>query len=145
MDRETLVNHRIQEARNFIELLTNDQQFVFSSAYLMEDLEDDEWTLNIVSPIIDAVGFKGGYGAFRRVFEAHPEIDLERSKVRPHRTDDPVATEAIDFIRCYPAAEAFRLGAVFLKGHFIQMAYLYPMVLDGKTAAEIRGEAVSAS
>ena len=139
MDQETLVINRIDEARKLIDRLAQDQDFLVTDAYWMEDLEFDGWTLHIASPKIDEIGIAGGYGVVTLALENRPEIHVDIDEVRPERTDTPAVIEVRAFLRSYPATEAFRLKGVFLKGHFVQRAYIYPVLLDGKAEVGVQG------
>ena len=133
MDQETLVINRFVEARKLLDFLAEEQQLVASDAFWMDSLEENKWTLYIASPKINEIGITEGYGALLLTLRDHPEIHLDVDDILPRSTDDPTILEVLDAIRRAPAIELFfRLGGVFLKGHFVQRAYIYPVQLDGK-------------
>ena len=134
MDQATLVIDRLAEARKLIECLASDQDAPVSAAYWLESLEDDEWTLHLVSPKFDRAGGTVGYLEVISALRDPPKIQLRADDVRPEPTGDPVVVEVLEFLRAYPVAETFRLKGVFLKGHFVQRAYIFPVKLDDQMA-----------
>jgi hypothetical protein len=140
VDQETLVINRIDEARKLLDSLSEEQPLVVSDAFWMDSLEDDKWTLYIASPKIEEIGITGGYSALILTLKAHPEIQLDVDDILPRSTDDPTVVEVLNAIRRCSAIEAFQLGGVFLKGHFVQRAYIYPVRVDGQTWPGGRGD-----
>jgi hypothetical protein len=132
VDQESLVIDRIDEARKLVDSLAEAHCLIVSDAFWMDSLEDDDWTLYLASPTIGEIGVTGGYGAILLTLRDHPEIHLDVDHIRPRSTDDPTILEVIKSIGEASAKDVFRLGGVFLKGRFVQRAYIYPVQLNGK-------------
>jgi hypothetical protein len=131
MDQATLVDDRIADARKLIDYLSRQGRLDVSAAYWMESLDDDDvrWYLHIISPTIDRIGLKEAYVALISTFNDHPDVPIVIEDINLKSPDNAVAAEVLDFLEHYPASEAFRLKGVYLKGHFVDRACIYPVKL----------------
>ena len=140
MGKTSLVDHRIEEGLKLVDCLAREGRLDVSAAYWIEDLDDQEWTLSIVSPAFDEPRTEYPYRAINEVLRKHPEIDLDSREIWPKSTDDRKVLEIIDFLRNYPASEAFRMGGAFLKGRWVEASYVYPIKLDDMVVSAGRGD-----
>jgi hypothetical protein len=135
MDKATLVDDRIAEARKLVEDLNQQGRMVVSAAYWIDAFEDDgRWYLHIISPTIDEVGFTQAHIALLAMIDSRRSIHVGRDEIVLKPPDSPPVVEILDFLRRYPASEAFRYKGVYLLGHFVEKAGIYPILLDGELA-----------
>jgi hypothetical protein len=135
MGKTALVNQRIEEGRKLVDCLTREGRLQVLAAYWIYDMDDQEWSLHIASPTFDNSVRKHPYLPIIDTLREHPEIDLEDERIWPAPTDDRKVVEILDFLRNYPAAEAFQLRGVYHKGRWVETSCIYPIKLDDMMVA----------
>jgi hypothetical protein len=140
MGKTTLVDHRIEEGRKLVDLLTREGRLEVTAAYWIMDLADQEWTFPIVTPTYEEQGEKDPRRVINSTLREHPEIDLDSGDIRPRPPEDRKVVEIVNYLRNYPAAEAFRLGGVGLKGRWVETSYIYPIKLDDMMVSANRND-----
>jgi hypothetical protein len=125
-----LVDHRIEEGRKLVDLLTREGRLEVTAAYWIEDIADREWTFPIVTPTYEEQGEKNPRRVINDALREHPEIDLDSGDIRPRPPEDRKVVEIVNHLRNYPADEAFRYRGVGFHGRWVESSYIYPIKLD---------------
>lgn len=78
MDKTTLVGPDLDEGRKFLELLRQSHVKVNASLWQRDEIME-QWSLVIVTPLVDELGVKGTYRRLMEVLDSaaeRPRIDL---------------------------------------------------------------------
>jgi hypothetical protein len=126
VDQNYLVEDRIEDGLKLVQKLIADGFEVKAAFWMLPGEEGSEWTLYIVSPAYDA---EGPAKAYRAVYEALRSVTdpwVAMSDVKVIGLHNPIARDAMEILRRYPAKMPLHFRTRQLGQVNIEGLYIYP-------------------
>ena len=139
MDTITLVAEQIGDGQRLIDGLGRENLPVRTACWV-KPIEEDRWSLFLVSPLVDEKGSTSAYGEVYRVLRSLGTSYITASDIRLIGVGDPITRDTLEIQSQHPGRLATRSRRPMLGSLGIEEVYVYPapLALRGDNAEKRR-------
>jgi hypothetical protein len=138
MDTIALVEEQIADGERLLNRLCQESIPVVAAAWL-KPVEDDRWSLCLVTPLVDKEGLAGAYREVYRHLRSLDNPWITDSDIRLVGERHPVAKDLLEILHRYPGVSPTRSRRPSLGGMPVEEVYLYPAVHEKPVQLTIYG------
>jgi hypothetical protein len=127
MDKDTLVENRLDDGRKLVEELPR-RGFDVAAAFWLQPSEYGKWSFTIVSPVVDAEGIAAAYRQLHPLVRAMPQpFGIDPLEIKLIGPSHPIARDVLAILgrSRRPGAAPIRWGGTALGNTIVEDAYLY--------------------
>jgi hypothetical protein len=115
MDTSTLVDAQIDDGQRLLDRL-GDEGFVVRAAGWVKPIDEDRWSLYIVTPAVDQLGPLEAYRRVLRALRSLDDVGITGSEIKLVGEKHAVAQDLVDLLRRLPASSLARFRPPLLGG-----------------------------
>ena len=124
MDQGSLVKEQIDAGANFV--ANFEKKIPVTAAFWLKASEESSWYLYVASDEFNDKKLDVGYREVLRVAAELRDPNLDPFQVKLIEPGNPLAKDALDFLRLFPGRTAARLRRRNFGGASVDEVYIYP-------------------
>jgi hypothetical protein len=138
MDTVALVEEQIEAGQELLDRL-GAEGFAFRAACWVKPVDEDRWSLYIVTPGVDELGSLGAYKQVLAILRSLGDVEISSSNLKLIGEKHPVARDLLAILQRFPERVPASFRPSSLGGIAIEDVHIYPLAKKSLVEVTIYG------